>query len=171
MRKCGLWLLLFYSLLLSQPISEERVKAVFVEKFAQFTEWPETLNDDSLLVIAIQGESGVSMELVEFLHNSSKKSNYKIVLLGIDDSIPFCHLLFIAHRNEKRLHKTLESLESNPVLTISDARGFAEEGVMINLYTEHKKVRFEINKDALDRASVVISYKVLNMAKIVKDKK
>lgn len=170
MRSCGLWLLLFSSMLFAQAVSEERVKAVFVDKFAQFTQWPDSLNSDSLLVLAIQGESDVSEELISFLE-TTKTNRYKIVILDIEDSIPFCHLLFIAHRNDMRLHSTLETIDTTAVLTISDARGFAEKGVMINLYTEHNKVRFEINKDALDRAPVAISYKVLNMAKIVKGKK
>jgi hypothetical protein len=54
------------------------------------------------------------------------------------------------------------------VLTVSDERGFAQQGVGINFYTEEDKVRFEINQDAVNRSGLRISSKLLSLAKIVR---
>jgi len=47
--------------------------------------------------------------------------------------------------------------------------GFAQSGGVINFVTVEKKIRFEINLDAAERADLKISSKLLRLAQIVKD--
>ena len=55
------------------------------------------------------------------------------------------------------------------MLTVSDAAGFAKAGGMIELFIEEDRMRFAVNVDALERAHVRLSSRVLALAKIVRD--
>jgi hypothetical protein len=57
------------------------------------------------------------------------------------------------------------------VLTVSDAARFAETGGMVELFVEGDRMRFAVNVDALQRARVRLSSRMLGLAKIVKDAK
>jgi hypothetical protein len=62
------------------------------------------------------------------------------------------------------LSEALEGLNSAPVLTIGDTDGYAQRGIMINMYLEDKRVRFEINAEAARTAGLRISAKLLKLA-------
>jgi hypothetical protein len=53
------------------------------------------------------------------------------------------------------------------MLTVGEAAGFAQEGGMIGFCLEEKKVRFEINVGAAEKARLKISAKLLALAKTV----
>ena len=54
-----------------------------------------------------------------------------------------------------------------PVLTVGETEHFAANGGIIGFCLEVKKVRFEINLAAADRAGLKISAKLLTLAKTV----
>jgi hypothetical protein len=53
------------------------------------------------------------------------------------------------------------------VLTIGDVDQFAELGGMINLTTEDKRIRFEVNVQAIERAGLKAGSQLLRLARIV----
>ena len=77
------------------------------------------------------------------------------------------HFIYLQLR-KKQLTEILDTIKDMNVLTVSDERGFAQQGVGINFYTEEDKVRFEINQDAVNRSGLRISSKLLSLAKIVR---
>ncbi len=64
--------------------------------------------------------------------------------------------------------QTLERLQGFAVVTVGEMKGFARAGGIINFFTEHDKIRFEINVGAAERAGLSISSKLLNLARIVR---
>ena len=50
------------------------------------------------------------------------------------------------------------------MLTISDAPGFARHGGCVELVKQQDKIRFIVNKQALSRQGLELSYKVYAMA-------
>jgi hypothetical protein len=56
---------------------------------------------------------------------------------------------------------------NKPILTVSDTKGFAEKGVLINFYMMGDKIKFEINEKAVHESGLVMSYRLLNLARIV----
>jgi hypothetical protein len=62
----------------------------------------------------------------------------------------------------------LDQLRGRPILTVSDADGFAEAGGMIGLFIEDSRVRFAINLGAAESAHLTISSRLLNLARIVR---
>jgi hypothetical protein len=54
------------------------------------------------------------------------------------------------------------------VLTISDGKGFAEAGGMIELYVEEGRMRFAINMGATERSGLHLSSRLLRLAKVIR---
>ena len=77
------------------------------------------------------------------------------------------HVLFISASEEARLPAILAVLEETPVLTVSDLERFTERGGMIALRLVDRKVHFDINMDATERAGLKLSSQLLRLAKVV----
>lgn len=61
------------------------------------------------------------------------------------------------------------TLKRSSVLVAGESDGFAQRGGCIQFYLEDNKVRFSINVDALQRARLTVSSKLLALAHIVHD--
>jgi len=173
-RKVQLFVL-FISLLL--PISpfaqtdEYTIKIVLLERFTRFIEWPEesAISDTSQpFVLGLIGKNPFGSK-PEDIYSTRKMRNKKVKIRYISklDEIEGCHLLFISKSEEKKLSKILSFTKDKPILTISDTKGFAEEGVLINLYLKEDKVQFEINESAVRESGLSMSYMLLKTGKIV----
>jgi hypothetical protein len=67
----------------------------------------------------------------------------------------------------RNLAAILRETEGRPVLTIGDTDGFAQAGVILNLYTFDQRVRIEANTTAAARAGLRLSSQLLRLARIV----
>ena len=83
------------------------------------------------------------------------------------DAITKCHVLFICASEWRYRHAILGPIRKLSILTVADTPGFLEVGGMINFVIEDKKVRFEINTAAAERAKLQIRAKLLRLAKRV----
>ena len=83
------------------------------------------------------------------------------------EEIKTCHILFISRSETDRLEPILARLKDRNILTVADAEGFAQRGVMIRFVTEHNKIRLRINLEAAKAAHLTISSKLLRPAEIV----
>ena len=152
----------------NNPTGEYQVKAAFLFHFAQFVEWPEgafkeansvltycTVGgdpfngalDDSLRAKVI-GEHGVRVQHLKQLE-------------GVHD----CQILFIAAAESKNATRILASVKGDAVLTVGETPHFAEDGGMIGFCMEGKKIRFEINVEAVSAAKLKMSARLLTLAK------
>ena len=55
------------------------------------------------------------------------------------------------------------------VLTVSDGKGFAQTGGIIELFIEDGRMRFAINLDAMEQTGVRLSSRLLGLAKVVRN--
>jgi YfiR/HmsC-like len=145
------------------------VKAAFLYNFAKFAEWP-ALPPGGRILVCVVGDDGI---LAAFQGVAAGRD---INGHGFDFSNPdaafrwsHCHLLFIAAAAAGRLADGLTRLNHLPVLTISDAPGFATSGGMIELYLEGGRTRFAINVDTVTRSGLHLSSRLLELAKIIRD--
>lgn len=152
-------------------VSEYAVKAAFVYRFSEFVEWPPSSfkSGDSPITICVLGENPFGTSLQQMTSGKVFAGRHFAVKQLQDAALApaACQLLFISRSEKARLRSVLTALGKAPVLTVGDTGGFAERGVMINLFLERGKVRFEINARAAERAGLQISSKLLSLAKLV----
>jgi len=179
---CGLWCMLLLALL-SGPRravaadagpTEYQVKAVFLFNFAKFIEWPAAKmgGADSPLVIGIIGDNPFGKLLEETIKDQTI-SGHRLVSRAISTTAEAaaCHIVFISRSEKERLRPLLASLKGQPVVTVSETKGFTQDGGMINLVVLNGRVKLEINPAAAGEAGVKLSSKLLSIARITPEPK
>lgn len=169
-----LWLFLVLPIELLTQTGENieyKVKAAYLERFTRFIEWPEetALSDTNQeFILGIIGKSPFE-SILEEDYAKQKIKNHYVQIREISDikEISSCHILFICESENENLQNILAKTKTEPVLTIGDTEGYAQKGVLINMFLDSNKIRFEINYKAVQQSGLRISYKLLNVAKIV----
>ena len=151
----------------STPPTEYEIKAGLLFNFAKFIEWPEDAfkDDKSPFSIGILGQDPFGTALVQV--TKAQEINGREVCIRRTSGHLSCQMLFVSATENKNSSLVLESTYGKPVVTISELKGFAEQGGMIEFYLEDNMVRFAINVDAAERAGLVISPELLKLARIV----
>ena len=154
----------------SNGTSEYDVKAAFLFHFAQFVEWPEEafLSAESPLTYCTVGEDVFGGEMDESV-KGKLIGNRPLRVLHLREREPIngCQVLFIGAAQKGRQTEELASANGRPMLTVGETADFAQEGGIIGFFLEDKKVRFEINVGAAEKARLKISAKLLVLAKTV----
>jgi len=150
-----------------QQASDVAVKAAYLYNFARFTDWP-SLPTGAPIVACIVGDDGIAAAFVEIV-GVRTVDGHRLVLGHPPDSTtwPSCQLLFIAEAQIRRSAVALAGITTLPVLTVSDTKGFAQTGGIIELFANAGQLRFAINVDAAERSGLRLSSKLLSLAKVI----
>jgi hypothetical protein len=150
--------------------NSRQVKAEFVVSFLSFVDWPATRvgAPQGQLLVAILGDPDFA-ELVRKAATHRPVAGRSVIVQAVPtpEGARDAHLAFIGASEAERLPAILRSLGTQPVLTVGDTDGFAQEGVAINLYTFDKRIRIEVNTTAAARAGLRLSSNLLRLARIV----
>jgi hypothetical protein len=151
----------------SDPRLERQVKAAMLYNFAKFIEWPAAMfpSPSAPLVVAVAGGDSWRTMLRGALEGKTVYGR-PISVRSYEDcpNGGTCHVVFVADSEVKRLPEILAFSARGPTLTIGDIDDFARAGGIIGLRIEDKRVRFEINLEAAQRAGLSISSKLLRLA-------
>ena len=154
-----------------QTVSAATVKAAFLYNFAKFAGWPAAvLTPGQRIALCVVGDIAVADALDQTIRGRIVEGHeLSVQVLNADDQIRSCHLLYVDGHDRARAAQLIEALKSSPVLSVSDAAGFAERGGVAQLILEGDRMRFAINPTAADRVRVKLSSKLLGLAAIVKE--
>lgn len=153
----------------AQPLvaSEAALKAAFVYRIALFVEWPqEPAGSNRPFQVCVLGvDNGWS---TAFSTIEGKKVQGRAValvrVLARGDEARACHVAVLADSDPSRLAELPAG-----VLTIGDAKGFARAGGMVGFVREGTQLRFDINREAAQRAQLRLSAELLKVARSVID--
>jgi hypothetical protein len=152
-------------------IEEYIIKAVFLERFARFVEWPpedEEGDTTDKFVITVIGNNPFKTVLDSLYEEKNIKSKeVRIRYISRIKDINNTDILFISESEQENLSDILLYTDDKPILTVGDTEGFAEKGVHVNFFLDKDKIRFEINEKAARASGLYISHLLLNLAKIV----
>lgn len=151
---------------------EYQVKAAFLLNFAKFIEWPSDVfqNEKTPITVCIFRYDPFGRSLDEILQGKII-NNRQVVVNRIAEltELNACQIVFVSEREERRLPDLLNRLKGSSVLVIGETGTFAERGGGIQFFLEDHRLRFAVNVDAVRKARLNISSKLLALAKIVHD--
>jgi hypothetical protein len=151
-------------------IEEYTLKAVYMERITRFLKWPGKSEPwaDGFFIIGVLGKTPFG-EKLEVILSDREIMNRQIKVRHFSDlaEVPQCHLLYISPTEDAKLHDILKITREKPILTVGDTPGLAEKGVLVNLFLEKDKLRFEINERGFHEAGISIDSLLLKVAKIV----
>lgn len=152
-------------------MKEYKVKAGFVYKFGQFTEWPKgtfkdagvpfnicVLSDDHRVATVFSKLSGKTVR--------GRKIKTKTIFANMDTD--GCHILFLSTNDKELVREKLKSTKNRSVLTVGETDGFIGMCGIINFITEKNKLRFQVNENAGRAAGLKFGSQLLNSARRIK---
>jgi hypothetical protein len=157
--------------LLAQPdLLQDRLKAAFVSKFAQFVEWPPSaLNGRPTLELCVSGPEQISTDLRDLVQGESVNGlTLTVRRVERPADIEGCHVLFFSARGEPALRASLARVEQLPILTVGDDPRFLDDGGIVRLRLAGGRVRFDVNAGAAQRSGLRISSQLLQLAENVR---
>ncbi len=161
--------------------NEYQLKAVFLFNFIKFTSWPGKKNikgktsPPAPIYIGVVGDApfGNSFDIIidQKIHGRPIKVEW---IPGLKENqrelkdparLQKCHVLYITISQMRNTAKFVETVKGHNVLTVGEYDNCLDEGGMINLITEKKKITFEVNLPATKKEKLQIRSKLLRLAK------
>jgi len=146
----------------AQDLTEYRLKAAFLYNFAAFTEWPAEVG--STLNLCIYGADPFGAEAEPLVGKKVGERSVSLLRKAQGDSLKGCQMVFIANAASGQLPRVLEALRGQAVLTVADAPGAMQQGVMLNMALTQGRISFESNLVAARGARLSLSSKLLRLA-------
>jgi hypothetical protein len=155
----------------ASPPDAVEVRAAYVFNFVKFVTWPgeATFAPGRPLVIGVYGGGEPEQSFRSLLAGRTVRGR-PIAVVPVERGIGAraCDLLFVpatARHDDAELVRQLSDL---PVLTVGDCEEFLETGGMIRLKVEEKRLRFDVNLEAIGARGLVVSSKLLALASEVR---
>jgi hypothetical protein len=140
-----------------------QLKSGYLLNFVKFVEWPPATSLDAPLVICFLGGSRMR-ETLENGIDTKRVGSRPLAVRQIQTSggTEGCSALYV----EENMSATVATPRDPPppMLTVSDAKGFAHSGGIIELFTEDNRLKFIINVDNARRAGLRIGSGLLQLA-------
>jgi hypothetical protein len=147
---------------------EYQVKAAFLLNFTKFVEWPPMAFADanSPVAICILGDDPFGSPL-DKLVDGEMVGGRKVIVQRVRRAPQpgSCQVLFIS-----RGVKDISQIPADPgpgVLTVGESDSFLHDGGIVHFVIENRRVRFDINQAAAEKAGLRISARLLNVARAV----
>jgi hypothetical protein len=146
--------------------AEYQLKAAFVSKFPEFTEWPESaLNGRNSIDLCVTRPNPFGAALAELIEGERLRGRLlRTRTVDEPSDVGTCQLLFISAAPAAARRAMLARAAMLPLLTVGDYPGFLDEGGMVHLRLVDGRVRFDVNVDAAERAGVRLHSQLLRLA-------
>jgi hypothetical protein len=156
----------------SAPSVEYQVKAAFLSNFAKFVEWPADafVSEKTPITLCVFRYDPFGSALDEVIRGKTI-NNRELTARRVNElpDLKSCQLVFVSDREDKALSEIFKSVNGASVLIVGESADFAERGGAVQFFLENNKLRFAVNVDAVQRARLQISSKLLALARIAHD--
>ena len=151
---------------------ERTVKAVFLYKFLNYAEWPESAFTDprAPFVIGVYGADDIVSELTSLAAarpDTDRPVEVRKITRG--DSLAGLHVLFVGSGAGNPLPMLAQARERRALLVVTESDRAAGAGTAINLLVVDGRVRFDVFLDAAEKAGIRLSSRLLAVARFVRN--
>ncbi|OFA05135.1 YfiR family protein [Duganella sp. HH101] len=165
------WLLLPMLAALASPAragqDQLQLKAAFIYRFAQLTQWPPPPQREFTYCVA--GDAPLQDALRTLMQATPGGIPVHTLQLSEPQRVPQCQLLVLgAGVRGGDLRRWQEILADDPVLVVGDSAESFRSGAIIGLVIEPNGLAFRINQTEARRRGLAISYQMLKLAREVK---
>ncbi|HYR85877.1 MAG TPA: YfiR family protein [Terriglobia bacterium] len=155
------------------PTVEYQVKAAFLYNFAQFVEWPSQAFSSpsdpfTFCLVGDPFEGALEKTLQGETLGGRPLAARRI---GAPEDVRGCQLVYVGLSEVRRSAEIINAAANAPILMVGETEEFINAGGMIRFTQSGQRIRFEINPDAAERASLKVSSRLLRLADIVRPRR
>ena len=144
---------------------EYKIKAAYLYNFTKFIYWPPKNTLTFNLCLIGNDPFGKIMDPIK----QKKVRGKKIVLLhylNLPKYFQHCHIIYFTQATKI---KDKEDKNFEGVLTIGEKNNFIHAGGMIQFFKSNNNIRFYINQKIIEKNSLKISAKLLEISKVIEE--
>ncbi len=157
---------LLLSLSLNAYETEDKLKVIIVGKVAKYITYSEDNFDTFTITVLNDPFDGLFDKI--YIDTKIKSKPVKIVYIDDINNLNSTNVLYIPKVSHSELSHILKKTEDKNILTISDNRGFASRGGVIQLYFVSQKLKLKINTASAKKKNIQIAPMLLRISDVVK---
>ncbi|MBC8354712.1 MAG: YfiR family protein [Planctomycetes bacterium] len=150
------------------PGYEYNVKAAYLYSFGRYVKWhaQALARHHNEFVIGVLGENQFDGALEKIAEAKQiQQRPIRIRYWNSFDEYEPCHILFVTNTIDfEQQLEVIRKLATDGVLLVGETEGFASQGGTVNFYVTQGKVRFEVNKNSVQREALTIDARLLRLA-------
>jgi hypothetical protein len=139
---------------------ESKFQAIYMYNFTKYMNWP-----DQQITIGVMGNSAVLTELNDIARRNPGK--LKVIKITGNEGVNTCNMIFLPEDQNENFDLIQNKIGSAAILLIVEDGALIQKGAEIAFYTENGKLKFALNKAALDASKIQVSSSLLAMAKVI----
>jgi hypothetical protein len=147
-------------------MDDSQLKAAFVYRFAQFTQWPPPPLQEFTYCVA--GSAAMQDAMQALTLKAHGVSAVRLRLLTEPQQAANCQLLVLGFNERSELQRWQQALAAEPVLVVGDSAEAFRSGASIALVVEPNGLAFRINHTEAKRRGLALSSQMLKLAREVK---
>lgn len=153
----------------SRSVETQTVLAALTLNVARFTRWPKQvfIKPEAPLNLCVFGGNIVQQSFDNIDDTIINNRAIHIINLSRLRNLGRCQLLFLSGLDRHRLTPLLIELRGWPILTVGENMEFLQAGGMVGLEKINGKIQLTINLSMVKKSQLVISSRLLKLAKIV----
>lgn len=164
------YLLILFSLTGATQISAQgeaggkdyALKADFLYRFVDYVYWKNYSKDQTFKIVILE-RSPITAALLKTVKNKKIDIKEHKSLKEINS----CHILFIPYNCTVPIETILSHFSGKPILIVTEQNGYGKKGAHMNFVMIDKKLKFEVNLKAINKAGIGISSFLLQHAIII----
>ncbi len=163
----GAWLLLAAGE--NAPL-EDAVKATFLDKFGEFVQWPaDTVAPGAPFVLCAVGNDGVTA-VIDRAAAGQRVGTRPVMVRHLQMVSPAdrCDEAYLAGSPQQPVDAAAAALHGSPVLTVAGRAGNPRTPAIIKFVIADNRVRFDIDDAEAAQNQLLISSKLLGLARNVR---
>lgn len=138
---------------------EDKYKAMFIYNFTKQIEWPANeMNKDFVICVVNQDDA---LNAIKSIAQGKMVNDKAISVVGVKniDEIPECNILYLpSSEKADQISSAVAKVGSAATLIISDNPGALENGSCINFVEIDDKIKYEINKKAIEDRNMKVLF-------------
>jgi hypothetical protein len=166
-----LWVTICITPARAEVSKEYQLKAVFLWRLAQFTEWPNDAFDsrESPIVICVVGDNPFDGALQAAVAGETAHGRrFAIQQHRLIEQARTCHILYMTGIGPRLAKEISTVLAGKSVLTVRDNDTLASSyETVVRFITEQNKIRLRVNLKAAAAARLVLDPRLLRAAEVV----
>ena len=144
-------------------VPDYKFHSVYVYNFTKYIQWPT--NNINFTINILDNEHKV-FESFKMMADAKSSENKKYVVNKFNNvsELTDCDILFIPSGSSNKAEEAINKFKDKHTLVITEKPGLITSGSSINFVIQDSKLKFEINKSALEKAGLKVSSQLMQMA-------
>lgn len=154
----------------AQTMDEDALRAAFVLRLAQYTQWPASALEGQVLWLCAAGLRPAANQALKSLEGRTVNGNpLRVRLLSqVGEAEHDCHVLVLGQPDAATLKPWIASSGGAPVLVMGTSPEALRAGAGIALINEPQGMAFSVNHGESKRRGLVLAAPVLRLAREVR---